>query len=174
MGGKNGFVRGGPGMKSVMIWAVVFGAAALTLAGWCLLPAMWGDETPVPVPSIALLMASADPAKGEVAAERHCHRCHALTGSPDARTVAPPLRGVIGRERASVPGFHYSHALKEMHGQWDTDSLNAWLFRPSAFAPGTRMSFAGVKDDRERADIIAYLRVISGLPPASIRQSGQP
>ncbi|APH60331.1 Cytochrome c [Granulibacter bethesdensis] len=161
-------------MKPVMIWAVAFGAVALTLAGWSLLPGLWGDETPVPVPPIALLMASADPAKGEVAAERHCHRCHALTGSPDARTVAPPLRSVIGRERASVPGFHYSHALKEMHGQWDTDSLNAWLFRPSAFAPGTRMSFAGVKDDRERADIIAYLRVISGLPPASIRQSGQP
>ena len=63
-----------------------------------------------------------------------------------------------------MEGFNYSTALKSKSGPWTFDELYEWLKKPSAYAPGTRMSFAGIKNPKERADVIAYLRSLSPNP----------
>jgi cytochrome c len=65
-----------------------------------------------------------------------------------------------------MQGFDYSKALKSKTGPWTYDALNEWLHKPSAYAPGTRMTFAGIKSDKERADVIDYLRTLSAKPEA--------
>ena len=63
-----------------------------------------------------------------------------------------------------MEGFNYSAALKGKQGPWTYDELNEWLHKPSAYAPGTRMAFAGINSDKQRADVIAYLRTLSDNP----------
>ena len=63
-----------------------------------------------------------------------------------------------------MAGFAYSDALKGKPGNWDYDGLNAWLFSPKAYAPGTKMSFAGLKKTQERANVIAWLRTQADTP----------
>ena len=65
----------------------------------------------------------------------------------------------VGREN-----FNFSNALKGKPGAWSYEELNAWLQKPAAFAPGTRMAFAGINSEKQRADVIAYLRSLSQSP----------
>ena len=88
-----------------------------------------------------------------------CKACHQV----DKNAVGPHLGGVVGRKAASVEGFAYSDALKKSGLTWDEATLDKWLQAPSKLVPGTKMIFAGIKDDGERADLIAYLKT---LPPA--------
>ena len=61
-------------------------------------------------------------------------------------------------------GYSYSSAIKSKKGPWTFDELNEWLKKPSAYAPGTKMGFAGISDDKERADVIDYLHTLSHTP----------
>jgi cytochrome c len=109
------------------------------------------------------LMAQADPTAGEAAA-RKCVACHSFeAGGPNK--IGPVLHNVVGRDVASVEGFSYSGALQEKEGVWDYQALDAFLSNPREWAPGTKMAFAGVKKDEERADLIAYLRTVTEEPP---------
>ncbi len=63
-----------------------------------------------------------------------------------------------------VPGFNYSAALKAMNGTWTFDALNKWLTDPRADVPGTAMTFAGLPNEKQRADVIAYLDTLSKNP----------
>jgi cytochrome c len=109
------------------------------------------------------LLAQADPVAGEKAAKK-CAACHSFEeGGPNK--IGPALHDVVGRDVASVEGFSYSSALQGKGGVWDYGSLDAFLTNPKEFAPGTKMAFAGVKKDEERADLIAYLRSITDDPP---------
>lgn len=106
--------------------------------------------------SIEALLAAADPAKGE-AAFKQCQSCHTATQG-GANGIGPNLYGVLSDGIAQGRGgFAFSDALKGKGGKWDFASLNEWLKNPKAFAPGTKMSFAGVADAAERASIIVYL-----------------
>jgi len=78
--------------------------------------------------------------------------------------VGPNLYGVVGAPHGHEPGFNYSAALKAKQGPWTFDELNEWLHKPAAYAPGTRMAFAGINNDKQRADVIAYLRTLSDNP----------
>ena len=84
-----------------------------------------------------------------------CRACHALDGTDG---VGPHLDGVVGRNKASIDGFSYSDALAALSDQvWDLDALNGFLESPRSYAPGTSMSFAGLRTPDERADLVAYL-----------------
>jgi cytochrome c len=111
---------------------------------------------------IADALASASVRRGaEIAIQ--CQSCHNLQEGQGPK-VGPDLYGVVGRKIASVEGFNYSSALKAKSGTWDFDTLNAWLTKPSAFAPGTAMTFAGLASEKQRADLIAFLDSLSANP----------
>jgi cytochrome c len=124
-----------------------------------------GTETPVV--SIGTLLASADATQGAEQAKK-CGACHDLTDA-GANKTGPGLYDVVERVIGSHPGFAYSPVLQEHQAKGDTwtyDNLNQFLISPKAFAPGTKMTFAGVKNDQERANIIAFLSTLSTSPKA--------
>jgi cytochrome c len=111
----------------------------------------------------AALVAEADPADGESAA-RPCVACHSFEAG-GAVKIGPPLHDVVGRPIGSVEGFSYSEALAGKGGEWTYDNLNHFLTNPREWAQGTKMAFAGVKDEEDRAAIVSYLRSITENPP---------
>jgi cytochrome c len=111
---------------------------------------------------IEKLLASATPQRGEEVA-RQCMACHNFQkGGPNA--VGPNLYGIVGRPRASAPGFAYSDAMKAKGGEWTIDDLNKFLTKPQDFVPGTKMTFPGLPRESQRADVIAYLNTLSDDP----------
>jgi cytochrome c2 len=119
---------------------------------------------PAPKP-IAALLQDADAKKGEATA-KICQTCHDLTkGGPNK--VGPNLWDVVNRKIASHPGFDYSDAMKkhaDEAGTWTFENLNAFLHDPRGVVPGTKMTFAGLKKDDERANVIAFLHTLSDNP----------
>ena len=105
--------------------------------------------------SVAPAMA-ADPAAGEKAFAV-CKACHRI-GEGAKNTVGPTLNGVVGRPAGSVEGFAYSEAMKNSGLTWDEATLTEYLKNPKAKVPGTKMAFAGVKDETKVANIVAYLK----------------
>ncbi|WOF72716.1 cytochrome c family protein [Parvibaculaceae bacterium PLY_AMNH_Bact1] len=114
-------------------------------------------------PSLATLLASADIGKGEKVAKK-CAACHTFDEG-GANKVGPNLYGVVSRAKAQVDGFNYSGALSGMGGTWDFETMNAFLEKPGRYAPGTSMSFAGLRKPTDRANIIAYLNSLGSNVP---------
>lgn len=85
-----------------------------------------------------------------------CMPCH--NADKKQNKVGPYLVGLFGREAGSAEGFNYSPANKNSHVVWDAATLDKYLTDPKAFMPGNRMAFPGVKNDTERANLIAYLQ----------------
>ncbi len=113
-------------------------------------------------PPIAQLLASSDVKRGEDDA-KVCGACHTFEKGGPAK-VGPNLWGVVGRMRASMPGFDYSNGMKSMGGTWTIDDLNHFLTHPQAFVEGTKMTFQGLPRPQVRADVIAYLNSLSDNP----------
>lgn len=103
--------------------------------------------------------AHADLANGELHFTL-CRSCHSMVEG-GADIVGPNLHGVFGRRVASKPGYAYSSALQAKAWTWDADRLDAWLKNPRALVPGTKMTFYGIRDDADRRDLIAWLKVAS-------------
>jgi cytochrome c len=111
---------------------------------------------------IAPLLAEADAAAGEKYAKK-CASCHTFEkGGPNK--IGPNLWNVVGAKHAMHEGYAYSAVMKGMPGEWDFESLNKFIYSPGAYAKGTKMTFAGIKNDKERANVIAYLRTLSDSP----------
>ena len=111
----------------------------------------------VPALAAAPAIAAGDAAKGEKVF-RKCKACHAVDGK---NKVGPHLDGVFGRAAAAVEGFSYSQAMKDSGVTWDEESLNKYLENPKDFVKGTKMIFAGLKKEEDRADVIAYLQSVT-------------
>lgn len=115
---------------------------------------------------IAFYLASADAARGENVFKK-CAACHnAAPGGANA--LGPGLHGVMGAPVAAHPGFAFSDALKSVGGAWDWDKMSAWLANPKKFAPGTKMTFAGLGNPQDRADLMLWLNGQGGkltVPP---------
>jgi cytochrome c len=125
-----------------------------------------GEAKPAGPAPIAPLLASADPKVGDQFVHRVCVACHTFDkgGKPG---VGPNLYGVVAGPHDHEQGFSYSPALEKFKGQpWTFDDLNHWLYKPSEYAPGTRMTFVGIPSAQQRADVIAYLRSLSDNPVA--------
>jgi cytochrome c len=86
-----------------------------------------------------------------------CAVCHSVDG---INGTGPTLKGIIGRKSGSVPGFRYSHAMKNAAITWDAISLDQYLADPQNFIPGNIMPFSGLAEAAQRAAIIAYLKTL--------------
>jgi cytochrome c len=132
---------------------------------------------PAALPPISVMLAKADPGAGEAFTKKICIACHNFNEG-GANKVGPLLYGVVGRDKASAAGYTYSSALKGKGGKWTFADLNIWLHKPSAFAPGTKMAYAGIENDQMRANVIDYLRTLSPspepLPPVTAADTAPP
>ena len=105
---------------------------------------------------IADLLATADPAKGEAIFAK-CTSCHTINAG-GANGIGPNLYGTMGEGIGQGKGgFAFSDPLKAVGGTWDFDKMNAWLTSPRKFAPGTKMTFAGLSKAEDRANVMVYL-----------------
>jgi cytochrome c len=111
---------------------------------------------------IEFYLASADAAKGEQVFKK-CAACH-NADKGGANQLGPNLWGVVGAPIGEGRGFAWSDALAKHGGSWDWDSLSQWLKSPKTFAPGTKMTFAGLSKPEDRADVIAFLNQHSDSP----------
>jgi cytochrome c len=115
-----------------------------------------------PLPDFGTVLPAADVAAGQQISVR-CQQCHDLSkGGPDK--TGPNLWGVIGRPRASRPGFGYSSAMSADHGPWTFDKFFKFIKDPQSYVPGTRMSFAGLSSAKDRINLLAWLRTQSDSP----------
>ncbi|NNK78314.1 MAG: cytochrome c family protein [Litoreibacter sp.] len=105
------------------------------------------------------ILASADAGKGEKVFSK-CKACHKLEDGANA--TGPHLYGIVGRTISAVDGFGYSGALVTQADAWSPEALNGFLENPKGWAPGTKMSFAGLRKISDRANLIAYLQTIGG------------
>ncbi len=113
----------------------------------------------------ALAQGLGDPVAGEVVFKK-CQACHQVGEGAENR-VGPHLNGLFGRKAAGIEGFRYSDSLERAgtNGlEWHVETLHPYLENPRSFASGTRMNFRGLEDGKERADVIAYLRIFSDDP----------
>lgn len=91
---------------------------------------------------------------------RRCTSCHTIEAGAPHR-VGPNLNGLFERQVGTADGFRYSSALQEADFEWSPDQLDQWLADPRGFLPGNRMSFAGLRNEQDRYDLIAWLAVES-------------
>jgi cytochrome c len=111
---------------------------------------------------IEFYLASADPTKGQQVFNK-CMACHnADKGGPNQ--IGPNLWGVLGEPVGKGHGFAFSPGLAEKGGSWNWDNLSQWLSNPKAFAPGTKMNFAGISNPQDRANVMAFLNTKSDAP----------
>lgn len=99
---------------------------------------------------------AADADAGARVFKSQCGTCHAV----GKNLVGPNLVGVVGRHAGTVEGFRYSAANKAADFTWDAAKLDPYLANPKAVIPGTSMLYAGLKNDTQRADLIAYLETL--------------
>jgi cytochrome c len=107
--------------------------------------------------------ASAQNAENGEAVFKKCRACHQV-GEGAKSGVGPVLNGLIGRKSGTVEGFNYSDANKEAGEKglvWTEEELNKYLEAPLTYMPKNKMAFAGLKDEGDRKDIIAYLKTFS-------------
>ena len=98
--------------------------------------------------------AAGDPEAGKTLYVQ-CAACHSL--DPAQTSMGPPLKGLIGRKAGGVEDYVYSPPMRRSTVIWSAETLDAFLVDPQAVVPGSKMPFAGLASDKDRADLIAYL-----------------
>lgn len=116
------------------------------------------------LPPIAPLLAHADVTAGAKLAQNRCSACHTFNKG-GANQFGPNLWNAATSPHAYIHDYNYSDAFKKMHTKsWTDGALNRFLYDPKSYAPGTKMTFPGIKDAQERANVIAWLHTLSDHP----------
>ena len=110
------------------------------------------------------MLAGANIENGKNVAKK-CLQCHTFEKG-GLNKIGPNLYGVLGKKFAHMAGFAYSTALSKMQGTWTFEELNKMIYKPGKFVSGTKMAFAGLKEAKDRADVIAYINSMSDSPLA--------
>ena len=100
-------------------------------------------------------LAAGDVAKGQKIYKK-CKACHALEAGK--KKIGPSLHGVFGRTSGTLEGFKFSKAMKEAAVVWDETTMDGYLANPKKYMPKNRMAFPGLKKEKDRVDLIAYLK----------------
>jgi cytochrome c len=108
--------------------------------------------------SIAVSARAQDASTGEKLFKMDCSVCH--SPQPGQNLVGPSLFAVVNRHSGEIPGFHYSDANRNSGITWNVTTLDRYLTAPRQLVPGTKMTFPGLKDAKQRADVIAYLETL--------------
>ena len=137
-----------------------------------------GAPAEVLAPDWGTVLPTADAAAGE-AKTAVCKACHNFDPA-GTNNIGPGLYGVVGRKPASHPGFAYSAAMQAVGAKqpvWDYQHLFEYLKNPSAYAPGTKMTYAGMSSPQDRINLIAYLHTLGSslpIPPPSPKTAAAP
>jgi len=124
-------------------------------------------------PALATLLATGDAAKGEAVFAK-CTACHTVNQG-GAAGIGPNLYGVLGKPVGKhAAGFAYSSDLSGHGGDWTYENMDAWLKSPKAFAPGTKMTFAGLGSAEDRANIMLFMMQNGGGPPLPAPPAAEP
>ena len=116
------------------------------------------------LPPIGPKLAGANVERGKEIFMKQCFTCHTIDkGGPNK--VGPNQWDVVGRKKASHEGFSYSSALQAKGGDWTYEDIDHMIFKPQAYIRGTKMAYAGMPKEQDRADVIAYLRTMNDNPP---------
>lgn len=102
--------------------------------------------------------AAGDAAAGKKEFDTVCSLCH--SAEKGVNKIGPSLFGVYGTKSAEVPNYQFTDALKKLNVTWDDANLDKWLTNPRDMAPGTKMIFPGIPDEKQRQDTIAYLKTL--------------
>ena len=167
-------LRGNKIMAAILV-ALLLGLVASLIASMAVRPKMLAKNIyVVNVPDQVATTASATPikkdikdlmAKGDIEAgknvARKCQQCHDLTKDGKNR-IGPVLWNIVGMPKHQRTDYPYSAAAMAEKGTWTVEDLDAYLTKPSAYTPGTRMSFVGLNKIEDRANVIAYLKTLSG------------
>jgi nitrite reductase (NO-forming) len=137
-------------------------------------PPRTAASSPPPAPAVVAQAAASGVLAGDADAGRQvykkCQACHSL--EPGKNLVGPSLAGIVGKASASTANYDYSAAMKNANLTWDAETLDRYLAAPQKLVPGNKMPFPGLKTDRDRADVIAYLA--SGGAPTAAATSAAP
>ncbi len=120
------------------------------------------SETTVEKVDIAALMAMGDVATGEKVFKK-CAACHSIV-KDGKNNIGPALYNVVGRKIGAVNNYKYSKALSEYGKEWTFEELNGYLTKPAKWIKGTKMAFAGLRKEKDRASVILYLNQSSDKP----------
>ena len=112
--------------------------------------------------NIKEILALGDTGHGEKVFKK-CSACH-IVAKGGKNLIGPALYGVVGRTSASIEGYAYSKALKAHGKNWSFEELNAFLLKPKSYIKGTKMAYAGLRKDKDRASVILYLNSQSDNP----------
>lgn len=113
---------------------------------------------------IAPFLQNANFERGKEIVTKKCAQCHTFEEG-GRQKIGPNLWGVVGNACARVASFAYSATLQKLKVTWNYEELSEFLMKPRKFAPGTKMSFAGLKKPEDRAAVILYLRTLNNNPP---------
>ena len=123
-----------------------------------------GDEEPVQIEivDIAALLSTGDLAHGEKVFKK-CSACHSIK-SGGGNKIGPALYNVVGRKVGVLDDYKYSKALAEYEKNWSFEELNGFLLKPKDWIKGTKMAYAGLRKEKDRASVILYLNKYSDSP----------
>ena len=121
------------------------------------------SAAPAELPAIGPKLKDASVDRGKTLFQQQCFTCH-TSDKGGANKVGPNLWNIVDAKKAATAGFSFSSAMQAKGGEWTYENINNFIFKPTAYVRGTKMAFAGLAKEQDRADVIAFLRSMADQP----------